>query len=618
MSSTLSPITLTGVVLVGGMYETRDHHRALENAELNTLLGAAPGAPDAILNFAEADVTLVDGDTHHWKSPATPDEIEAILAAAEPTPEAAWRTHGNGVRLLYSGPNHKARAIAAAFSLPTTFNVEIKRDTCHPKSSRRDKPGASCGPIHFYSTDPRAQFKFSTVATPSAEDVSSILEKHGLAVGERYGHEKCLIDASASDSNNCVRVLHKGVYCFSCAANGRKYPGMATAGYVPFSVLAGYGESILERLSVNRVHWTHAAYELKHARPNLSDDVLRLAYTLALIATYGSDDLRIRNVFNKDLDFVWGKGMWLEASEFKQTCVDTDAAKGLPYVQYVIEKEGKNEEGEKTKWFEIRIDTVRRSQVKNRMPNGYTPIQPVHGYVFRGFDGVVPVKVPTDDYPYELLEQPLSEEAAWRELEASFPRLDRRYLKACLAAAICADAGPGGQPPMLACKGPSGSAKGETIRLAASFLGNVVKKVQPSENFETVMRDIGAALAEGQRFLVLDELNKVPQLSKKLGAILQIGSQITWRPLYQSHSIVTECRAAFFMPCVTFPQFLSTSSEFCRRTHYVRLGYVVPNWGRTSGGDTAAWRNRTPRNAIVANSLVTHVWRKCREFKFQF
>ena len=174
------------------------------------------------------------------------------------------------------------------------------------------------------------------------------------------------------------------------------------------------------------------------------------------------------------------------------------------------------------------------------------------------------------------------------------------------------------QPPMLCASGPSGSGKGETIRLAASFLGEDAVKVQPCDDPEVFMRNIGMLLAASHRFVVFDEFSKTPSLLKKLGAVLQIGSIVSWRPLYQNHRVQTPCRGAFYFPCVRFPDFLADSPEFLRRTRHIRLHRKTPNWAVTAGGDTADWRDNSIENATAANSLLTHVWRCCYEFKFHF
>jgi hypothetical protein len=171
---------------------------------------------------------------------------------------------------------------------------------------------------------------------------------------------------------------------------------------------------------------------------------------------------------------------------------------------------------------------------------------------------------------------------------------------------------------MVVATGPSGSGKGETIRLAASFMGDTVVKVQLDDNPEAFVRNVGMLLASGHRYICFDEFGKIPNLSKKVGAILQLGAVVEWRPLFQNQRVQSPCRAAFFFPCVRFPDFLTSSAEFLRRTRHIHLFHRTPKWDATSGGDTAEWRDRSEKNAHIANSLLTHTWRLCHDQDFRF
>jgi hypothetical protein len=105
---------------------------------------------------------------------------------------------------------------------------------------------------------------------------------------------------------------------------------------------------------------------------------------------------------------------------------------------------------------------------------------------------------------------------------------------------------------------------------------------------------------------------------EKLRLILQIGESVTWRPLHTNRLVGTPVRAAFYFPCVRFPDFLCASQEFNRRCRRAHLHLRLPDWASTSGGDTVLWRDRSAENALAANSLLTHAWRLCHEFRFRF
>jgi len=380
---------------------------------------------------------------------------------------------------------------------------------------------------------------------------------------------------------------------------------------VPYrSVLSGVHGSRLEILAEHYVHWQHAKQDLRKDYPNLSPALLKKAYRRVLESRYGSTDPRVHAVFNDDLDFVWGESLWLSASRFEPTIVDNDAVSGVPYAMDVhVDDHGQ---------LKTATNRVRRSQFKNRTPRGYRPVRPVRGVVLRDEPGSIPILAqPAPRYPVELLNDPLPLEDAFAEIESSFPRIHRRYLQACLAAAICGDVS-GGQTPMLCCTGPSGSGKEQHIRLAASFLGDDIVKLPLKDDDEAFFRHIGIALTTGRRFLVFDEFGKTRKLNEKIKSILQISTSVNWRPLYTNRIATTPLRAAIFFPCVRFPDFLTSSAEFCRRTRRAHLHWRLPNWAETAGGDTAAWRDRSADNARIANSIFTHCWRLCHEYDFRF
>jgi hypothetical protein len=599
------------MIRVGRMTERRDNFERYENVSLRSLLSRTNLPPDTVIEADDTtDVTIVDIDTHHWSSPPGLDELNAHLAAIMPTPDAAWTSHGRGLKLVFIGPYHADRALAAAFSVPRSFTVELLRRTRHPRATSSAHQGADCGAVELATTEPNAAYSFSLVGQLTPEQRAEALVQLNMESGRRYDHDRCPIDSGVdSNATACVVVLDRGVFCHRCAGHGVKYRDHLVPGFFPFAATIDDATCELDELASNLVHWTHAKIVLKHLHPNLAEAILERGYRRMLESRWGAGDPRINSVFNRFLDFIWGENMWLDSRNFTPTVVDNDAASGLPNIQWLKNKKGTTK---------VHINLVRRAQVKHRTPSGYRPVRPVIGISFANDDGSIPIIVPPGPrFPIELLGDPLAEENAFEILERSFPRLDRRYLKACLAAAICADARQG-RPPMLACTGPSGSGKEQTICLAASCLGDQVLKLALPDDEEKLWRQIGAAITSGHRFLMFDELGKTQNLSSKIKAILEISSMIHWRALYQNRTVATPARAAFFYPCVRFPDFLTASAEFNRRTRRAHLHHKVPNWAETCGGDTALWRDRSAENARVANSLLTSVWRLCHELNFQF
>jgi hypothetical protein len=593
------------------MTDPRAAFRVFENANLRDLL-TAEAPPDTVIEAEKgAAIAVVDVDSHHWREPPTVAELVCHIGATSPVPDAAWTTHGRGLKLVFIGRHHRDRALAAAFSVPVSFNVELLRHTRHPRSRSTQHGASECGPVLFFDTDPEADFRFQMTRTIAGAALAEALAKVGLQEGGRYDHDRCPIDPGAtSDAKGCVVVVERGVYCHRCAGRGKKLAEYLPPGFLPWSRVFRPAMSELERLAEHFVHWVHARHVLRHRYRNLSEPLLREGYDRMLKSRHGDEDPRIRGVFNPNLDIVRGEGIWLAADSLAPTVADNDVVNGLPTVQYVFD------DGEGG--LAVAVDPIRRSKTKHRTPDGYTPLRAVKGISFAEDAGTVPIIVrPAPQHPIELPTDPLPEAEALLALQKSFPLLHPVYLKACLGAAICGDARMG-QPPMLACTGPSGSAKEQTIRLAASFMGQDVTKLSLADSEEVFARQIGIAVTSGERFLVFDEFGKTQALVKKLKAILQISARITWRPLYQNKLVQTPMRGAFFFPCVRFPDFLTTSQGFVRRTRRVHLFRRVPNWAETSGGDTSQWRDRSRANAHIANSILTHVWRLCHGHDFRF
>jgi hypothetical protein len=604
------PVTATGVLRVGRMTAIRDTFHVYENADLRDLLPRNFPADTVIEADEGAHFSIVDADVHHWPTPPTVGELEAYLAAVVPTPDAAWISHGRGMKLVFVGRSHRDRALAAAFTIPSSFTVEVLPHTRHPGSSSSSHDGNSCGPVTFFENAINAPFTFQAVSRLTAELRQQALDVLGLHDGGRFDHDRCPIDQEAeSDSRNCIVVLDHGVYCHRCAGHDVHYRDQPTPGFVPFAAVVGSAVTQLDVLARELVHWTHARIELKHAYRNLAEPLLREVYTKVLQSIWSTDDPRIKLVFNRDLDIAWGAGQWLAAANLEPTKFDDDLASGFPYC---LRRIGNNKKPN------VQVDRVRRTQAKHRTPRGYTPVRPVRGISFIQGQNSIPVTAPPlPKHPIRLLDDPLPEAEAFQRLERPFPLLHRPYLKASLAAAICAEGG-GGQPPMITCSGPSGSAKEQTVRLAASFMGQQICKVPLTEDEERFARRVGADISAGYRFLVFDELSKTNDLTGKMKLLLMLSASIQWRPLYRNQSVSTQVRAAFFFPCVRFPDFLRKNQEFVRRTRHMHLWRQVPNWARTSHGDTAEWRDRAEENALIANSILTHVWRDCHERSFRF
>lgn len=597
-----------GAGRVGRMNSEREQWTCFENPELGKLLAIPEGhTPEDLAIEFFGELTFVDMDTHGWDSPPTAGELAAWLADIRPQADISWMTHGAGLRLVFVGPYHRPRAIAAAMAAMKSFKIEIKTESRHPLSTRR---GAVCGGMTWNNTEPDTSYVFKLDGDFTEHDRELALEKLDFEDGKRYDHSRCPLDTSkTSEAPEAVHVYKNSIYCFRCAGIGHSYNSQFPPGVFPLSAVIGGTATNLDRLVENWVHWPHARLELADQYKNLSEKVLHEAYRLGLEAKYGWDDPRIVSVFKDASDFVWGRGIWLSSNRFESRTVDGDAADSVPYCQIVVT----NKDGEQ----EIKTDKAKKSQFRNSTPRGYTPVMPYRGLNLKVSDGsFIPVPVQCSKYKIDLLRQPIELDQCFSALNKYFPGVNRIYMMGAIAAGVCSARG-AGKKPQICVDGPTGAGKGETVRLAASFLGDEAAKVRLTGDEEDLCRYFGTSLASGHRFFVIDEFSKVQQLHRKLGILLQFGSKLTWRPLYG------ECRtddfdASIFYTSINFPDWVRASAEFCRRVRRVHLTLQVPDWNKTVGCDTSSWREQSPENARIANSILTHVYRVCFKNEFNF
>jgi hypothetical protein len=595
-------LRLRGVVLARNRTEPAVSATALENPDLQDLLAELPGGrEEAILDFSNADVEILDADNHSGE--LSREAVEAIGGRIYPEPDAWWVTHRAGLKAVYVGEHAKVAALSAALSIPSTLGVEIKRDTRHPLALHNLAPEARCGGVHFADRPFRSERILDPGGgTANIETRDRWLREHDMEVGGRYDHAHCPIaPLDASESADAVVVYETGICCFRCRANGLRFKPGLPPGHTTFSELLG-STSCLAALVLNRVHWTHAEVDLTYAHPNLAPSVLYEIYRTALCDVYGRSDPRCRAIFSADLPWLRGEGCWLDKNSLTPVSkVDDDMAGSLPYC---LDIEQKNNE------FKIVINRARRHHLKYGRPEGYTPVRIVRPPLIEVPSDVITIHPPGPKYPVELLKNPMDETEAFKWVEQAFPGLDRNYLTGLICSVFCVQK-TGGRPPMLCSTGSSGSGKGETVNLVGSFFAEIPPKINFKADDEAFTRSIGVALLGGSRLLVIDELGRENLRSESIGRLLRISGHVTWRPLYSSNNIVTPCRAVLVFPCASFPDHLKKSQEFSRRTLHLRLPRTVPDWLDTCGGETTAWRDRCEDNARAANSLLTCAFQRC-------
>lgn len=603
---------IRGKVSIGPMRGDRRSFTVLDRPSLRELIEREFPDDAIIIADKESDLWFLDID-NHGGAPLSKDALAATLTGIHPQGNADWTTHGGGLRVLFIGEKAEHQALAAALSVPKHLGVEIKRDSRHPRS-RSSKPGhGPCGPVSFHFGE-SSTFSFMGSGKVDRKHIDVWCAEHGVDVGSRYDHNRCPIDAHGSDSKGSVQIGENGIYCYRCAGHGVAFPGIRKAGWVPWQSLVGTTTVVtaLGRLVKNRVHWTHARFELRDLHPNMSDDVLKRIYRHAINEKYVGADPIISAVFNENIHVVLTRSGWAYGKDFRPANVDTSLAGYLPYSKCAVM--GKSDKSKKM----VKIDIPRRAQVKDGCPNGYRFLRPYRGITFRDDSDEIAVEIPSNrKYPIRLLTNPMPMDEIKIVLDKVFPRMVPEYLLAVVAGGICAERG-GGRPPMLAITGVSGAGKEQTAALAASFFGDRITKVQLEECPETMMRNLGTPISQGARFIAYDELGKSRKLSHALSALLQIGSTIDYRQIYGQVRSTIPMSAMVLFPCVRFPDFLKKSAEFNRRVRNIYLPRKAEEWQQTCGGDINKWRDRSEQNACLGNSVLTYAWQLCRRHNDMF
>jgi len=384
------------------------------------------------------------------------------------------------------------------------------------------------------------------------------------------------------------------------------------AGFVPFGRVAGGAHSEFASLVQGTVHWRHARLHLKHLYPHLSEKILYRAYSCALRSAHGTDDPRIPMVFSRDLRFILGPGIWLDENTFEPVQLTDDSFNALPGIHDKTDGDG----GPK-----LDRRYPRRDRARNALPlEGYKPIRVVHGISFTDDDDAIVIESqPNKGDPIRLLtgKDLLPGDTAFKRLELAFPDIGRSYLEAVIAARICADRG--GRPPIVLATGPTGSGKGQTIAIGASFCGQRPRKVElDAESDEKFWRSLGANSLAGHQFLYIDESGRLRRPATLMRRLLEVSNQVSFRPLYQNHDRTVPMRGAIFLPTAAIPEAFAKSPELCRRCRLVRLYRTTPEWREACGGEAAEWRAGSKENARAANSVLTHVYELCARHDFSF
>lgn len=582
-----------------------------EHADPLQALDAACCSPHAFLRWgsleqlAALDVDVAPGSRY--------SQADAVDAARRTGADRAWVTRSGGLRLIFGaeGPlTALDRALVGLLlgELPTSAavaQIEVKRDTRRP-----------AGPVHTASLPTsivvgRAQGRGGVEAV-GAEAVDIWLQEHGMQRGSRYDHSHCVIDPGPTRGTDPVAVLEDGVHCHRCH-------GVSASGFRSWALLVGRGTATLPpphplvHAAWNWVHLAHARLMLAEFMPAVLAAPARwvdAAWRALLRAVHSTEweqdpdaaEEQLTKALSPSSAWVRGEdGLWWRAADLQPARVDRDALRQLAW---------------------CRKDPQRVAQAADTGPlDGFLPICVLQGVQLRPEcrreDRIYLVRDAGERPPTLLRGQTIPREAwdaALSVLRQTYAEADGTYLLALLAAAACLE--PGGMPIMLYAHGPTGSGKTHVPALAAGLLSGLTARAElDADRDEDWTRQIGTALSQGARFIVVDEAARVERAGTRLRRLLTLADPFHYRPLY-SPPVSVPWRSVLVLTGRTIPDAWITQPELGRRAQAVHVQRETPPWPREPG--LATWRHLSAENAQAADTLVSYALQFARERAFDW
>jgi len=373
---------------------------------------------------------------------------------------------------------------------------------------------------------------------------------------------------------------------------------------------------LLYYLAGHFVHWAQAELALREVLPGVPSEILKSCYEQALRRIHPGDP-RVEAALSSELDFVAGRGVWLDRQTGKPIKLIRKLAAMLPACQRVVIGPSGHPEAVAIPYWCERV-------VQGFSPPGYLPVRIVQGVATRRIarrkdEYITFEKQPENEPPVSIL--PENERMTRRQIrhimEKPFPRLDLRRLEGILVASICAEAV--GRPVIIYLTGPTGSGKTVLPLMAAHIMGSRLGHLQAMPDEEKFNRQLGAYILEGTRVVLIDELAKLTHQKSRIRHLLQLSSQQSFRLLFHSENTEVPWVPAVVITSLALPGPFTESLELGRRIWTARLPGRVPDWYETSypygiGG----WRASSEEATYACNSLFSHAYRQACEAQFNF
>lgn len=544
------------------------------------------------------------------------------LAKATPTPAWVWRSHGGGLRGIYTASNGLSAAEAASLaalylsqkSWARNARFELLAHTSHPRVMRK---GQSAGDVQRCSGswDGSHLWAASTHGDADEADIQDWLDRRGMELGGRYAHTLCPFEPHATDGQPPVMVSSDGVTCFKCRNTGHRSGGFASWG----ALLGKRGLTLIHEAAKRFVIWEHAQYLLDDIGWTIPTNIKRHAYVALVKALSRGDDPRMGLITPKRADrYVRGAGnLWLDSRTLLPVGVRSATfLNDYPSVMLV------NAEGE------MKMDATLRAKHfdTNVLLEGYAPILPLRGARLWGgdhHDGLVRVSIPSATRPSEISASYITKASRVpakqieQSLRAWFPGINIAYLRLLIGGRIFAESGVGALP-MVAVEGVSGSGKSNTVRIAAVACGDDLAAIDLTDRGR-IDESIGYAASQGS-ILLGDEFNKCSGKEKKAraDAMLHLQRQHSYRRLYHGpvavplHALIVVTDTSFDDPTFRY------SVQVGRRFYYVHLRTRTPNWQETCPDRDISALRQSRERAHLLDSFISNIADECAASNWRF
>jgi hypothetical protein len=569
---------------------------------------------DDTKHLAAVDLDVEDGQPEL--------EFEVLISTFTPCPLFAWKTHGGGLRLVYTSQDiftAEELAALAIYTLSFTLeykNIELKKSTRHPRYVK-DRTLHCSEPMKFIqTTDITGLMKYLRRFHVDDKEVQEWLEEQGFEKGKRYPHTKCPVDPSKTGKSDCVLVGEKGIKCYICEAHGVTH-GSHNPGFFPYAAFIENTEStLLYKCVKNYTHLEHARYILG-SRFGIQGNFTTLCYSGLLKAINRSFDSRITDALYRGTNFIRVDNKWMTLNGNVYNKDIKPLLTTLPACQIALRNGKTMVDLEKLTKFQ---------QTHDLTEYGYPSLTPIRGckigahYLESEVNGKIYSVMHRSIFTSETMhlapqyvkwDKQLLENA-WKTLEKLFPGINRNLVYMLIAARGVMEL-EFGMPPFIYITGPTGAGKTSTVYLTAGIIGDGVTDAVWTNNIERVRQTIKEGKNNGS-YVAFGEIDKESKHKKK-SPVEVLDFLLNLTKTSASHTMYIGPDVMGTLPVIVFTDTglshdIKQDKQLARRIVHVELPSSVP-WDKSLAkvnlSDISYIRLLSPKIADACNVILSHV-----------